>query len=341
MGAIKIRDNYHALTGPEKAAIMFLTIGEDRSSSMMERLEEDEIRIVSRAMAGLGTITAPLLEELISQFTERMARGGAVIGNFDSAERMLSSFMPKDRVADIMNYIRGPGGRSAWERMSNVNETLLAKYLQGEHEQTIAVVLSKIAPDHAAKVLPLLPRPLVRDVIRRMVSLQSVSQEILADIEEMLHRELMIDYAQSRGGDTHEHLAEVFNRTGQDLLQDLMTDLEEDDPEAVGRIKQLMFTFEDLVELDPISLGTVIRSCDTDLLVYALKACDEETRQIFLSHMSQRAGAILIETTESLGPVLSRDVEAAKTAIVRKAKELAEAGTIVIQRDGEGDGIIY
>jgi flagellar motor switch protein FliG len=154
----------------------------------------------------------------------------------------------------------------------------------------------------------------------------------LQDIEEMLHKELMMNYARTYGADTHEQLAEIFNRTDPEMLDWIFKDLEQDHPEAVQRIKSLMFTFDDVVELDPVSLQQVIRACDTDLLTYALKGANEEVRQIFLSNMSERGGAILRDSIESMGPVLLRDVDAAKDAIVKKAKELAEQGVIIIAR---------
>ncbi len=342
VASVKIRDNYNALSGPEKAAVMILALGERRGSEIMKRLDDDEIRVVSRAMASLGNITSSLLEDLIKAFTERFAKGGSLVGSYESTERVLRQFLPGDKVNELISYARGPAGRTTWEKMSSVNEQLLAKYLQQEYPQTIAVVLSKIRPEHAAKVLPLLPEHLVQDVLRRMIRIESVQQDVLQDVEEMLHKELMMNYARTYGADTHEQLAEIFNRTDPEMLDWIFKDLEQDNPEAVQRIKSLMFTFDDLVDLDPVSLQTVIRACDTDLLVYALKGANEEARQVFISNMSERAGAILRDSIESMGPVLIRDVEAAKNAVVKKAKDLAEAGSIIIQRGEDGDvGVLY
>ncbi|MEM1103032.1 MAG: flagellar motor switch protein FliG [Pseudomonadota bacterium] len=339
--AMKLRDSYAGLNGSEKAAVMLLTLGEDRASPILERLEENEVRLVSRAMADLGTISASLLEDLIKKFTQRFAKGGSIIGSQATAERMLKSFLPADKVSDIMNYIKGPGGRSTWEKMAIVNEGMLAKYLQGEHPQTVAVVLSKVAPDNAARVLHDLPEELVKDVLSRMINLKSVPKEILSDIEEMLQKDLMMNYAVINQSNNFEHMAEILNRTEGDSMDPVFEALEERHPEAVAQIKQLMFTFDDLIELDSKSLSTVVRSCDTDTLVYALKGCDERVRQIFLSNMSERAGAILEDSIESIGPVLVRDVENAKAAILRKARELAESDAIVITREGAEQQLVY
>lgn len=339
--AVKIRDQYSQLVGTEKAAILLLALGEDRAAGVMERLDDAELRMVSRAMADVGNITANCLEQLIRKFTERFASSGSVIGSMDAAERMLKSFLPGEKVSDVMNYIRGPGGRSTWEKMSAINEGLLAKYLRNEHPQTVAVVMSKIAPDHAAKVMGLLPSKLLADVGRRMVKLKSVPGELLCDIEEMLQRDLMLNYAAKDGEDTHAQMAEILNRADPEVVDKLMADLGDADPDEAGRIKELMFTFTDLLELDPISLATVVRACDSDTLCYALKGCDYDTREIVFAVMSERAGAILRDSVETMGPVLSRDVEAAKTTMVNKARELADEDAIFLHAQGGDGGIVY
>ena len=339
MPTVKIRDNYESLSGPEKAAIMLLTLGDERAAPILERMDESEVRIVTRSMAGLGSITAELLEELITRFTESFAKGGSVIGSAETAERMLKSFLPGDKVSDIMNFIRGPAGRSTWEKMSMVNDTMLAKYLQGEHPQTIAVVLSKIAPDQASHVLADMPEETVPEVIRRMIKMKSVPKEVLQDIEDMLQRDLMLNYTVSNDSNNYEHLAEIFNRTESERCEELFESLKDSHEEEVGQIKQLMFTFEDLLELDAQSLRTVVRACDNDTLMYALKGCSSEVRDKILSNLSERARAILLDNMETLGPILMRDVEAAKASMVAKAKELAESNAIIIERGGAAAGM--
>lgn len=336
MPTVKIRDSYETLSGPEKTAIMLLTLGDERAGPILERLDESEVRIVTRSMSTLGSITAELLEELITRFTESFAKGGSVIGSADTAERMLRSFLPNEKVSDIMNFIRGPGGRSTWEKMSMVNDAMLAKYLQGEHPQTVAVVLSKIAPDQASHVLSDLPEETVPEVIKRMINMKSVPKEVLQDIEDMLQRDLMLNYTVSNDSNNFEHLAEIFNRTESERCDELFSSLKSSHEDAVEQIKQLMFTFDDLMELDENSLRTVVRACDNDTLMYALKGCSEEIRTKILSNLSERARAILLDNMETLGPILMRDVEAAKASIVAKAKELAETNAIIIERGAGG-----
>ncbi|MCQ8185528.1 flagellar motor switch protein FliG [Parvularcula maris] len=335
MPTVKIRNDVDALSGPEKVAVMLLTLGEEQAGPLLERMDDSEVRIITRSMATLGSITGEVLEELIRRFTSQFSQGGSVIGSADSTERMLRSFLPADRVVDIMNYIRGPGGASTWEKIAMVDNNMLAKYLNGEHPQTIAVVLSKVDADQAAHVLANLPEKTVPDVMKRMISMNSVPKEVLADIEEMLQRDLMLNYQSSQETNNLNHMAEIFNRTETERSDQLLEYLKEQHEEEVFQIKQLMFTFDDLMELDPHSLRTVIRSCESDTLTYALKGCDLEVRNKIVGNLSERARTILLDNMDTLGPVLMRDVEAAKATMVRKAKELAEAGVIVIERGGE------
>lgn len=342
MGApVKIRDNYKSLSGAEKTAIIFLTLGEEKGSRLMERLDEDEIRMVSRSMASLGTVTSNLVEALLRAFTERFANAGSVIGSYESTERMLQRFLPGDRVIEIMGEIRGPAGRTMWEKMSNVNEGVLANYLRSEYPQTIAVVLSKIRPEHAAKVLPMLPPALRFEVIERMIQLESVQREVLMDLESTLHSEFMTNYARSHGHDAHERMADIFNRVDRETLSDIFSDLERELPDSAQRIKQLMFTFEDLMRLDPVSLQTVIRRSDPGQLAVALKGAEPAQRERFLSVMSDRGRLILEDEIESMGPVRLRDVHEAQGGIVQTAKSLADDGLIVLPQSDDDGAVVY
>ncbi|MEM7741544.1 MAG: flagellar motor switch protein FliG [Pseudomonadota bacterium] len=335
MPAIQMRDEVDTLTGPEKVAVMLLTLGEEQAGPLLERMDDSEVRIVTRAMAALGSIKGDVLEELIRRFTEQFVQGGSIIGSADSTERMLRSFLPADRVVEIMNYIRGPAGSTAWEKIGMVDNSMLAKYLQGEHPQTVSVVISKIDPDQASAVLADLSEKMVSDVLKRMINMNSVTDDVLADIEEMLQRDLLMNVKQAGDTNNLNHMAEIFNRTESERSDTLLQTLREDHEDEVHQIKQLMFTFDDLMQLDPHALRTVIRAIESDVLTLALKGCDTETRNKVVSNLSERARTILQDNMDTLGPVLMRDVEAAKATMVRKAKELSEANVIIIERGGE------
>ncbi|ACI97628.1 MULTISPECIES: flagellar motor switch protein FliG [Rhodospirillales] len=331
----KIRSDYKSLTGLEKTAVILLALGEERGARLMERLEDDEIRDVSYAMAGLGTVSGKVVERLIRDFSERFAGTGEILGGFDSTERFLARFLPSDRVQEILSELRGPAGRTMWEKLSNVNEQVLANYLRNEHPQTIAVVLTRIRPEHAAKVLGLLPGNLVQMIVSRIIKMEAVPRDVLEDVEKTLRSEFMANYVRAHGHDSHAIMAEILNRTDKELFEQIMDPLEKRMPESATRIKQLMFTFEDLARLDPQAIQTVIRNTDSERLAYALKGLDDPIQQVFLENMSERAAALLREEMDLLGAVRARDVEEARDAILRTTKLLAEEGQIVINRGSD------
>ena len=327
---IRVRDNYELLTGPEKAAVILLTLGKEKGAKVMEKFDDDEIRIVSRAMASLGSITSDVAEQLLRQFTDHFANSATVIGTYESTERMLANFLPDDRVMEIMSEIRGPAGRTMWEKVSNVNEQVLATYLQGEHPQTAAVILSKIRASHAAKVLPLLPKDFVHEVVRRMIEMEYVQKDVLEDVEEMLHSEFMANYIRAHGNDSHMQMADILNLVDRQSLNEIMGGLEQDMPESAKIIKALMFTFDDLVKLDPRTLQVIIQNTEVEVLITALKGVRDEVRDVFFENLSERAGLIVRSELENMGPVRADEVENAQNKILNLAKELAERGEIYL-----------
>lgn len=339
---LKVRTDQKSLNGLEKAACILLALGEERGSRLMERLEDDEIREVSYAMAGLGTVSGKVVERLIRDFTERFAGTGELAGTFDTTERFLSKFMTGDRVQEIMADIRGPAGRTMWEKMSNVNEQVLATYLRNEHPQTIAVVLTKIRADHAARVLGLLPQNLVQMVVSRIIKMEAVPRDVLEDVEKTLRSEFMANYVRTLGHDSHAIMAEILNRTDKSLFDAIMDPLERRLPESAQRIKQLMFTFEDLTRLEPQALQVLIRNCDADVLALALKGLDQPMQMHFLANMSERAGNLIRDEIELMGAVRATDVEEARLTVLRTAKQLAEEGEIVISnRSDPNNALVY
>jgi flagellar motor switch protein FliG len=228
-----------------------------------------------------------------------------------------------------------------WEKLSNVHEEVLANYLKNEYPQTVAVVLSKIKPEHAARVLGILPEDFARDVVRRMLAMEPVQKDILERVEQTLRSEFMSNISQTSRRDAHEAMAEIFNSFDRQTEARFMTALEEEDRESAERIKALMFTFDDLLKLDPASIQTLMRSVPRDKLTIALKGGSQEARDTFLSHMSQRAGKMLMDDIGSLGPVRLRDVDEAQAAMVNLAKELAAKGEIMIAKSRGEDELIY
>lgn len=328
------------LTGPEKAAVILLSLGEDHTR-LWQGLDEDEIKEISQAMASLGTVSAQVVEELMVEFVSGMSGSGAVMGSFEQTQRLLASFMPGDRVEGLMEEIRGPAGRTMWDKLGNVNEAVLANYLKNEYPQTVAVVLSKVKPDHAARVLTSLPEDFALECVQRMLRMEPVQREILDKIEQTLRTEFMSNLARTSKRDSHEMMADIFNSFDRQTEARFIGALEERNREAAERIRALMFVFEDLAKLDPGGIQTLLRAVEKDSLGLALKGSSEALRELFFSNMSERAAKIMREDMDSMGPVRLKDVDQAQMAMVQVAKDLAAKGEIMLVGQGGDDELIY
>jgi flagellar motor switch protein FliG len=329
------------LTGPERAAVLMLALGEQHGSKIWNLLDDDELRELSITMSTLGTIDAASIEELLLEFVGRLSASGSLMGNYDATERLLQQYLPPERVGGIMEEIRGPAGRNMWEKLSNVQEEVLANYLKNEYPQTVAVVLSKIRPEHAARVLSILPEELALDVINRMLKMEAVQKEVIERVENTLRVEFMSNLSQTRRRDAHEVMAEIFNNFDRQTETRFLTSLEEENRESAERIKALMFTFDDLVRLDTGSAQTLMRHIDKDKLAVALKGASEPVRQFFLSNMSTRAAKMLADDMQAMGPVRLRDVDDAQAQLVNLAKDLAAKGEIMIAKSRSDEELIY
>ncbi len=340
-GRAKGSSSKRRLTGPERVAVLMLALGEQHGGKVWEMLDDDELRQISIVMSTIGTIDAELVENLLLEFVSLMSASGALMGNYDATERLLQQYLPPERVGIIMDEIRGPAGRNMWEKLSNVQEEVLANYLKNEYPQTVAVVLSKIGPDHAARVLAILPEDLALDVINRMLRMEAVQKEVLERVEQTLRTEFMSNLSQTRRRDAHEVMAEIFNNFDRQTETRFLTALEEENRESAERIKTLMFTFDDLTKLDAASSQTLMRHIEKDKLAIALKGAAEPVRQFFLSAMSTRAAKMLMEDMQAMGPVRLREVDEAQALLVNLAKDLGAKGEIVISKSRGDEELIY
>ena len=314
------------LTGPEKAAIVLLSLGEDHGQ-IWRALDEEEIKEVSQAMAGLGTVTATVVEELLVEFVSGMSMRRGDHGVCSSRPGAAGAPACRgDKVDTLMEEIRGPAGRTMWDKLGNVNEAVLANYLKNEYPQTVAVILSKIKSEHAGRVLAALPEDFALECVMRMLRMEPVQREILDKIEQTLRTEFMSNLARTSKRDSHEMMAEIFNSFDRQTESRFIAALEERNRESAERIRALMFVFEDLSRLDPGGVQTLLRTVAKDQLGLALKGASDSLREMFFSNMSERAAKIMREDMESMGPVRLRDVDTAQMAMVQVAKDLAAKG---------------
>ena len=336
-----VKEDFRSLTGVQKAAIFMLAIGQEYSSKLFASMEDEEIRDLSAAMTSLGSVTSTIIERLFIEFADQLSTSGGVVGSFSSTERLLMSALPADRVAQIMEEMHGPAGRTMWDKLGNVNEAVLANYLKNEYPQTVAVILSKITPDHASRVLAILPENFSMECIMRMLRMDAVQKDVLDNVERTLRSEFMTSLDSADRRDSHEAMADIFNNLDRNTESRFMTALEERSRESADRIKSLMFTFDDLARLDAGGVQVLLRKVEKDQLGLALKGASEDVRDLFFNNMSERAGKMMKEDMEALGAVRLKNVDDAQSAIVQVAKTLADDGEIVIPMGGEEDEMVF
>ncbi|MDE2334583.1 MAG: flagellar motor switch protein FliG [Rhodospirillales bacterium] len=323
------------LTGAQRAAALLLAMGEEASARILAMLHEDELREVSAAMAQLGPVAADQLERLAGDFVRQIGSAGSLVGSLEGTERLLLRTLPRERVSQIMEELRGPAGRTMWDKLGNVSEAVLANYLRNEYPQTVAVVLSRIRSEQAARVLAALPETFAMEVVMRMLRMESVQKDVLDGLERTLRAEFMSNLARSARREPHEMMAEILNNLDRATESRFLTALDERNREAADRIKALMFTFEDLGRLSSPAIQAVLRAAERDKLPLALKGASERIRDLFFANLSERAGKMLRDDIAALGPVKIKDVDEAQAAIVALTKEMAAAGQIEIGEAAE------
>lgn len=328
------------LTGPERAAVVMLALGEEASKPIWASFDEDEIREVTRAIAKLGQVAPDVVEVLLQDFMTSLSETSAISGSAASAHRFLRHVVPADMADAILEDIKGPAGKTMWEKLANVNERVLAGYLRNEHPQTVAVVLSRVRADHAAKVLAALPGLFAEEVIGRMLTLGPVQKDVIDQIEQALKSEFMAALSRGEDRDPYAAVAEVFNKLDRATERRFMDALLMKNPGAAERIRALMFVFEDLVCLDPGDMQTLLRFIDKSDLALALKGAPPDVARHFYINMSERAAGILRDDIEIMGGVRQKDVLGAQGRIVETAQRLADEGEIVLSKSKDEE-LVY
>lgn len=326
------------LQGAQKAAIVMMSVDTEIASKVFGLMKEEEIKAISQAMSSLGAIKPEVRDSLIQEFTSDLSQQkNTVVGTPENVEKLLSQVLGKEKVASIMGEIGQVGGGNTWEKLNNVSDEILTAFLKNEHPQTVAVVLSKLRTAQAAKVLTRLPEETALEVVQRMINLEPVKREILSGIEKTIQSEFMTSLSQAKQMDSYEVVAEIFNNLDRKTEAKYMELIKKSDEKSATRIRELMFTFDDLIAIDGAGIQALIRNVDKDKLPLALKGANDKIRELFFKNMSERAAKILQEDMEAKGAVRLKDVDQAQRTIVTKAKEMAEAGEIIIKTGGEAE----
>lgn len=324
------RDPLVMHSGAQKASIVMLALGAERAARLLALLDRGELLELSRTMAALGHVEAGVVDRLLVEFRARLASGG-VVGGLAATESLLARSLGSDQAGPILEAIRGPAARSIWAELAAVDDSVLAPYLANEHPQTVAVILARLEAEQAARLLARLPEDLAADVVLRVLRLDPLGDEVVADVERAIAEDLGASLGRAAGDrDGHAAMAAVFNQLDRATETRLMQALEQVNKEAADRVRGLMFTFEDLARLDPAGVQTLIRQAGNDRLALALKAASEPLRELFFANMSERSAKMLREEMQARGPVRLRDVEEAQQFLVNLAKELAASGQLTL-----------
>lgn len=327
--------------GIQRAAALLLALGQEHGIPIWQQMNDDEIKELSSAISSLGRVPAVVVEYLLSQFSIEVSGVATLHGSYETTERLLEGILAPDRVKDIMEDIRGPSGRTMWDKLSNVSEGVLATYLKSEHPQTVAVIMQKLKPDHAARVLAALPRDFATEVVMRMLKTDTVQKDVIVQVEQTLRTEFMTNLSRSAKRDPHESMAELFNALDRSTEEEMLSALDECAPEAAERIRSLMFTFEDLGNLMPSAIQMIVRTCNKRELALALKGAPETMRRVFFGTMTERAAKLLRDDMAAMGPVRARECEAAQANLVTLAKDMADRGEIELADPKSDDAMIY
>lgn len=335
------KDSFNKLTGIEKAATVLLLISEENAHKVFSFMNDEEIKEISYAMSSLGHVRQEVIDRLVMEFINEISSSVSFVGNLETTQSLLERALDKDKVSAILDEIRGPAGKNTWDKLGNVNEEILANYLKNEYPQTVALILSKLRPSNAAKVLGILPKEFSLEIMLRMLNLDSVKKEVLDSIERTIKSEFITNLSKTQKYDSHSMMAEIFNSFDRINEAKYMALLEEKVPETAERIKSLMFTFDDMMKVPHEGIQQVIRVADKGKLTIALKGASQQVKDLFLKNMSQRAAKIMQEDMAAMGPVKLREVDEAQAEIITQTKDLAAKGEIVISDGSEKDEYVY
>jgi flagellar motor switch protein FliG len=326
---------HRRMSGAQKSAILFLCLGEERGGALMQKLDVSEIRQITTAISTMGEVDASIVEEIMVEFGQKVSQIGGVVGSIEAARGLLKEFLPEERVAEILQEIDGNTTDNVWRDLSDLDEKQLVEFLRKEHNQTVAVILSRIRPDAAAKVLPLLGADRATDLIERVMEMDNLPNDTIMNIENTLRDDVLAKAGRSAEARVEGQLVSIFNKLDEDLFGNLSRELEQRQPDQFRAIKQKMFVFDDLMKFEAVTLGKIMREVTGNTLPLALRGAKKEVREHFLESLPSRSRGMLQEEMESMGPVKSKDVKRAQSELIEAALRLVSEGAIEMPDDGE------
>ena len=330
--------NPNQLNGPQKAAVLLLTMGKDFTTEFFKKLDERSIKEIGRYMSEISYIPADVLSKVMSEFLENFSdKMNMAVSGRNFLEEVMTKSLDEDTAREVYKAIGNEENAIPFEELQFVPADSLVNILAGEHPQTIALVLSHLQQEKAAEILSLLPDGIKSDVAFRILHIEKVQDDLIRELDEAIRRDLgKIGFA-TKQFDGVETLANILNEVDGKTEEFLMSYIEQEDSDLAEKIRQKMFIFEDLLQVDARSFREILQNVDNDTVAKALKTASEEMKEKIFSNLSERAAEMLREDMEVMGPVRLREVEEAQQNIIRIAKKLEQEGNVVLVSKGKED----
>lgn len=320
----------------EEVAAILISMSKASASRLLKYFDAAEIRLITRAAAQLGPVSRAQLEALMERFADALSDGASLVGTAHEVQKLLEGILPAEQIADIMTDVLSHTNLSIWDRLSNGSEIALASYLMREHPQTAALILSKVKPSCAAKVMAQLPADFSHSIMRRMLTFKPIVDDTMRIIEKTIHEDFMINVSRNAGADTHARMADIINKMERNRMEEVLENLSKSRPKSAEILKGLLFTFDDIVHLTPRARTTLFDQVTNERLILALKGTDKALRNVVLGALASRVRRLVEHELDGGEPASQKDVLDARRAITDQALEMAARGEIELNPT-EGD----
>jgi len=324
------------LSGPQKAAILFLTMGEEYSTALFKELDEASIKKIGKYMSEITHIPSDVLSTVMNEFlTNFKGDGDVVVSGEDFLKQIVNKSMDKESAREVFKVIGEKGTSSPFSDLAYIPAENLINIIQGEHPQTVALILSYLPYEKAAEVLKSFPEELKIDVALRIVQIGQVDVEIVNELDKVIKNELSKIGGATRKCDGIETLANILNQVDGITEESVLSHIENEDGDLADMVRQKMFVFEDLIQIENRHFRDILQNVDNQLLIKALKTTSDEMKDKVFSNLSERASEMLREDMEVMGPVKLSEVEETQQEIIKIAKRLESEGRIVLAKGGD------
>ncbi len=329
------------LSGVQKTAILLLALGEEFTTEVFKRLDRREIAKISKAMVEMESVPKETAEEVLKEFNEALTVSKEMLlGGVDVVKKLMSK-VDEETAKYVIDSLELDSDQIPFRELTNVSPKILAQILRNEHPQTLALIIGHLPPEHGADLIAQLPPGVRPEVLMRLAKLESVPEDMLLEVDRVLQSQLIaIGAKEGKKVGGVQSVAEILNAVERSIEEEVMSEIEEESSQLAEEIRQLMFVFEDILELDDRAVREVLKEISNEDLTLALKTASEELKEKFFSNLSERAANMIREDLEIMGPVKLSEVEAAQQNIVKVIRRLEAEGRIVIGGKGGGDVLV-